>query len=235
MVLDHEVKEPRQGPARSAGPQSKNVRISPQLLLQRPRDRPRHREHADLRSRQGHCAGRALRGGHTPGKRPQRQEDHPGGRQGSKADARQDAGQHRRHPAHEGRRDRRLHGHRADAQAVHQESARQQAVLAQSAHHHLRALRLDAGGTPRDSRERHRCGGGAGLSDRGTDGRGNRCRSAGGRGHGIDGGGRRRRHHRSRRHLPRRHGLLGQRTRRRRQVRRSHHQLHPAQLRHADR
>ena len=34
---------------------------------------------------------------------------------------------------------------------------------------------------------------------------------------------------------PGRHGLQGQRARRRRQVRRSHHQLHPPQLRHADR
>ena len=42
----------------------------------------------------------------------------------AKADAGQGAGQHRGHPADEGRRDRRLHRHRADAQAVHQEGAR---------------------------------------------------------------------------------------------------------------
>ena len=51
----------------------------------------------------------------------------------------------------------------------------------------------------------------------------------------LDGGRHRRRHHRSGRDLARRHGLQGQRARRRRQVRRSHHQLHPPQLRHADR
>jgi rod shape-determining protein MreB len=37
------------------------------------------------------------------------------------------------------------------------------------------------------------------------------------------------------RHQPGRHGLQGQHPGRRRQVRRSHHQLHPPQLRHADR
>ena len=54
---------------------------------------------------------------------PQRQEDHPGRRQGSQGDARQGAGQHRGDPPDEGRRDRRLHRHRADDQAVHQDGA----------------------------------------------------------------------------------------------------------------
>ena len=75
----------------------------------------------------------------------------------------------------------------------------------------------------------------AGLPDRRTDGRRHRRRPAGRRSHRLDGGGHRRRHHRSRRHLARRHGLQGLGARRRRQVRRSHHQLHPPQLRHADR
>ena len=52
---------------------------------------------------------------------PQRQEDHPGRRHRSQGDAGQGAGQHRGHPPDEGRRDRRLHRHRADAQAVHQD------------------------------------------------------------------------------------------------------------------
>ena len=51
----------------------------------------------------------------------------------------------------------------------------------------------------------------------------------------LDGRRHRRRHHRGRRHQPRRHGLQGQHPRRRRQVRRIDHQLHPPQLRHADR
>ena len=55
------------------------------------------------------------------------------------------------------------------------------------------------------------------------------------RGDRLDGRRHRRRHHRGRRHLARRHGLQGPRARRRRQVRRSDHQLHPPQLRHADR
>ena len=51
----------------------------------------------------------------------------------------------------------------------------------------------------------------------------------------LDGGRHRRRHDRSRRDLAGRHGLHGLGARRRRQVRRSDHQLHPPQLRHADR
>ena len=51
----------------------------------------------------------------------------------------------------------------------------------------------------------------------------------------LDGRRHRRRHHRSRRDLAGRHGVLGQRARRRRQVRRGDRQLHPPQLRHADR
>ena len=48
----------------------------------------------------------------------------PGSRARGEADARQHAGQHHRDPADEGRRHRRLHRHRADAQALHQEGAR---------------------------------------------------------------------------------------------------------------
>ena len=83
---------------------------------------------------------------------PQRQEDHPGGRQRSQGDARQGAGQHRGHPPDEGRRDRRLHRHRADAQAVHQDGPPALGAAAEPAHHHLRALRLDPGRAPRDPR-----------------------------------------------------------------------------------
>ena len=58
---------------------------------------------------------------------------------------------------------------------------------------------------------------------------------AGGGGDRLDGGGHRRRHHRGRRDFAGRHRLLGLGARRRRQVRRGDHQLHPPQLRHADR
>ena len=62
---------------------------------------------------------------------------------------------------------------------------------------------------------------GAGLAGRGSDR--------------LDGGGHRRRHHRGGRDLAGRHRLFGLGAGGRRQVRRSHHQLHPPQLRHADR
>jgi rod shape-determining protein MreB len=80
---------------------------------------------------------------------------------------------------------------------------------------------------------------GAGASqvypDRGADGRGHRRRPAGVRRDRLDGGRHRRRHHRSGRDLARRHGVRRLGPRRRRQVRRGHRQLHPPQLRHADR
>src|SRR6185312_14621358 len=47
--------------------------------------------------------------------------------------------------ADEARRDRRLHGHRADAQAFHSQGSQLAPLQAESAHHHLRAVRLDSG------------------------------------------------------------------------------------------
>ena len=73
------------------------------------------------------------------------------------------------------------------------------------------------------------------LPDRGADGRGDRRRPAGRRSDRLDGRRHRRRHHRSGRDLAGRPGLQGLGARGRRQVRRSDHQLHPPQLRHADR
>ena len=205
------------------------------VLFDRPRDRSRHRQHPDLCPQQGHRAGRALGRRHPPRRRPARQEGDPGGRPRSQGHARQGARQHRGDPPDEGRRHRRLRDHRADDQAVHQDGASALAAHAEPAHHHLRALRLDPGRAPRHqgrgrSGRRH-----LGLPDRGTDGRRDRRRPAGVGGQRLDGGRHRRRHHRSGRHLARRHGLQGQRPRRRRPLRRGHHQLHPPQLRHADR
>jgi hypothetical protein len=74
-----------------------------------------------------------------------------------------------------------------------------------------------------------------GLPHRRAHGRGHRRGPAGQRSQRLDGGRHRRRHHRSRRDLAGRHGLQGQRARGRRPFRRRHHQLHPPQLRHADR
>ena len=70
---------------------------------------------------------------------------------------------------------------------MHQESARLASLFAESAHHHLRALRLDPGGAPRHSRIGDRRRSFAGVSDRGTDGRSDRCRYAGLRRHRLDG------------------------------------------------
>ena len=110
---------------------------------------------------------------------PERQEGDPGSRPRGEADARPHAGQHHRDPPDEGRRHRRLHRDRADAEAVHQEGARLAAVLAVAAHHHLRAVRLDAGRAPRDPRVRARRRRVEGLPDRGADGRGDRRRPSG--------------------------------------------------------
>ena len=136
----------------------------------------------------------------------------------------------------EGRRDRRLHRHRADAQAVHQDGAPAVASCGPSP----RIIICVPCGTTqverraiRESRARRRRV--RRLPDRGTHGRGHRRRAAGVGSLGLDGRRHRRRHHRGRRHQPGRHGLQGQHPRRRRQVRRIDHQLHPPQLRHADR
>ncbi len=104
-----------------------------------------------------------------------------------------------------------------------------------AAHHHLRAVRLDPGRAPRDPRIGARRRRLAGVPDRRADGGGDRRRPAGVRSDRLDGRRHRRRHHRSRHHLAGRHGLQGLGARRRRQVRRSDRQLHPPQLRHADR
>ena len=229
----HAAREP--APRRAAPQNSTHVRILSSLLLDRPRHRPRHRQHADLRARQGHRARRAFGRRHPPRRRPQRQEDHPGGRRRSQGDARQGAGQHRGHPADEGRRDRRLHRHRADAQAVHQDGP--SALGARPSPRIIICVPCGSTQVERRAIRESALGAGAsrGLPDRGADGRGDRRRPAGVRGQRLDGRRHRRRHHRGRRDLARRHGLQGQRPRRRRQVRRSDHQLHPPQLRHADR
>ena len=129
-----------------------HVRVFQRLLRQRLSDRPGNRQHPHLRPRQGHRAERAVGRRDPPGRRSQRQEGDPGGRPRGEADARPHAGQHHRHPSDEGRRHRRLHGDRADAEAVHQEGARLAPVLAVPAHHHLRALRLHAGRAARHPR-----------------------------------------------------------------------------------
>ena len=212
-----------------------HVRVLQGLLFQRSRDRSRHGEHADLCPRQRHRAERAFRGRDPAGRRTERQAGDPGSRPRREADARPHARQHHGDPADEGRRHRRLHRDRADAEAVHQEGARVAAVFAFAADHHLRALRLDAGRAPRDPRVGARRRRVEGVPDRGADGRGDRRRSADLGCDRIDGRRHRRRHDGSRRHLAGRHGVFGQRARRRRQVRRGDRQLHPPQLRHADR
>ena len=121
-----------------------------------------------------------------------------------------DAGQHRRDPPDEGRRDRRLHRHRADAQAVHQDGASTRGcsqpipriiicVPCGSTQVERRAIRESA-------LWRRRV---AGVSDRRADGRRDRRRPAGDGSDRLDGGRHRRRHHRSRRHLARRHRVQG--------------------------
>ena len=141
-----------------------------------------------------------------------------GSRARRQADARPHAGQYHCHSPHEGRRHRRLHGDRADVEAIHQEGARFQALQPIAAHHHLRALWLDAGRAPRDPRVGARRRGIESLSDRGADGRGDWRRPADFGGDRLDGRRRRRWHDRGRRDLARRDGLLGQRARGRRQV-----------------
>ena len=89
------------------------VRCLCRFSSQRPRHRPRDGQHLRLRARQGHRRQRAVDRRHQQGQRPGR-----GGRPRGQGDAGPHARQHRRHPADEGRRHRRLRGHREDADAT---------------------------------------------------------------------------------------------------------------------
>ena len=86
-------------------------------------------------------------------------------------------GQHRRHPAAEGRRHRRLRDHRGDAALLHPEDPQPQDAGA-AAHHHLRAVRHHRGGEARRARVGGVGGRARGLPGRGADGRGHRRRAA---------------------------------------------------------
>ncbi len=101
-----------------------HVRSLSSVFLHRSRHRPWHRQHPDLSS-----AARASCST-SPRWSPSATKAAPTARKSiqavgheAKAHAGQGARQHQGHPPDEGRRDRRLHRHRADAQAVHQEGA----------------------------------------------------------------------------------------------------------------
>ena len=136
-------------------------------------------------------------------------------------------------PAAEGRRDRRLRRHRADAQALHPEGPPE--PLGPSPRGRVRPLRGDRrreagrrGGLP-VGRGPHR------LPDRGADGGGDRRRAAGRRADRLDGRRHRRRHLRGRRDLARRDRRLAVDPRRRRRDGRGDHQLRQARVQAADR
>ena len=176
--------------------------LAVQHVLQRSCHRPGHGQHAGVRARQRHRGQRALH------RRHQQEHRRSGSRgQRGQGDAGPHARQHRRHQADEGRRHRRLQGHREDAELLHPEGAQPQDAGA-SAHRHRRAFGDHAGGKAR--------GHGLGLSRQGQ-------RSAPGRaGHGgrdrrgaahhraqrQHGGGHRRRHHGHRGDFAQRHRLF---------------------------
>ena len=87
------------------------------------------------------------------------QKEARGGRQRARRrrrgeeDARAHARQHRRHPAAEGRRHRRLRDHRGDAALLHPEDP-QPEDAGPAAHHHLRAVRRHRGREARRARSR---------------------------------------------------------------------------------
>ena len=146
----------------------------------------------------------------------------PRGRRRSEADAGPHAGHDHRDPPAQGRRDRRLRRHRADAAPLHQAGALQ--PLRPPAGRRLRPLRGDRG---REARGR----GGLplrrrpqGLPDRGADGGGDRRRPAGRRADRLADRRRRRRHHRGGGDLARRDRRLAVDPDRRRRARRGDRQ-----------
>ena len=157
------------------------------------------------------------------------------GRHRGQADARPHPRPHHHDPADEGRRHRRLHLHRGDAQALHPQGAQVALPAAEPAGAGVRALRLDPGRAPRDQGIGRGGRRARGVPDRGTDGRGDRRRHAGDRGARLDGGRHRRRHHRGRGDRAQRHRLFAVGAHRRRPLRRGDHRLRPPQPRHADR
>ena len=169
--------------------------------VHRPRHgrRPRHRQHARLRAWPRHRPRRAVRGCDQPEHRWD-----PRGRLRGQADDRPYARQHRRDPAAEGRRHRRLRHDRADAALLHPEGA-QASPLGPSAHRRLRAVRDHRRGAARGQGRRLRGRSSQGLHHRGADGGRDRRRAAGPRADRQHGRRHRRRHHRGRGHLPRRH------------------------------
>ena len=130
-----------------------HVRILPPLFLHRPRDRPRHRQHADLRARQGHRARRAVGGRHPPGRRPAT------ARRPSRQSATKPRQMLGKVPGNIEAIRPMKDGVIADF-TVTEQMLKQfikmvhdpRSVLAEPAHHHLRALRLDPGRAPRDPR-----------------------------------------------------------------------------------
>ena len=149
------------------------------------------------------------------------------------ADARPHAGLDQRDPPAEGRRDRRLRRHRADAAPLHPEGA--PAPLRPSARRRLRALgrhrRREARGRGGDALGRRA----PGLPDRGADGRRDRRRAAGRRADREHDRRHRRRHDRGRGDLARRHRRLAVAAGRRRRDGRGDHQPHQARVQAADR
>ena len=142
-------------------------------------------------------------------------------------------GHDQRDPPAEGRRDRRLRRHRADAPPLHPEGA--PAPLCASARRRLRPVRRhrrrEARGRGGDAQR----GRAPGLPDRGADGRRDRRRAAGRRADREHDRRHRRRHDRGRRDQPRRHRRLAVAARRRRRDGRGDHQPHQARVQAADR
>ena len=173
--------------------------------------RPRYGEHPRLRPREGRPGRRAVR------RRDERADPRdPRGRPRGQADDRPHPRRHHRHPAAQGRRDRRPRRDRGDAAALHPAGA-QAALLRQAPDDHLRAERRDRGRAARGQGGRLPGWRPPRLHHRGADGRRDRRRAPGPRGHRQHGRRHRRRHHRGGRDLPRRagHDAVGAHRRRR--------------------
>ena len=168
-------------------------------------------------TRQGHRVERALRGCHSPKPGAARPAQHSRGGCRGQENAGTYPGQYPGYPPNEGRRYRRLHRHRRDAQVFYPQGSRRPAVPAKPAHYYLRSLWLDPGGTPRYPRISHERRRARSLPDRRTDGGGHRCRTADRRPDRLDGTRHRWRHQRGRCYLARRYRLLALAAHRRRQ------------------
>src|SRR5439155_1723756 len=183
-----------------AGRSRDDSRLDSWYFFERPGDRPGNGEHPHLREGRGHRLQRAFRGGGPEGGRGAGWPPGAGRRRRGEEDGGPHARKHRRHPAAQGRRHRRLRDHRGDAPLLHPEDPQPEDPGA-APDHHLRTVRHHGGREASHARVRRSRRRARGLPPRGADSGGEPPGASHHRADALNGGRHRLRHHRPRRDL----------------------------------